>query len=351
MEESAMARRKMYWYQRYFPQNYIIREPRKGVPLMALFVFVFVLTYSPRNVHASMYLGVEFTVLIYSLVCAVIAYGAIRLLRHHRSFSASSDWNIVKEIAAIAIVLSSMAIGVYFLAFLLEEPANRWNFPTFINSFTSTVLLGSIPFFLFSLIHLNRLLPGKSMAFGNETMPGASGEPEADSEPADPPIHIHTPLKKDELALTISEFLYAVSEGNYVIFYYDRRQNEANGDDSGSGKGGRSVRTGSTTPVAHEGDPAAGRYPKAGQYRETKAGAEKTMVRIPIAKVEEQLADHPCLMRTHRAYIVNLKKVTNVSGNMTGLRLTLSGAGIEIPVSRSYTKQFRERFRQFGTGV
>jgi len=66
-----------------------------------------------------------------------------------------------------------------------------------------------------------------------------------------------------------------------------------------------------------------------------------TTYRISLTSFEKQL-DASNLQRCHRSYLVNLNKVTNVSGNAQGLRLTLTDGAIEIPVSRKYIPDIKK---------
>ena len=55
-------------------------------------------------------------------------------------------------------------------------------------------------------------------------------------------------------------------------------------------------------------------------------------------KQAEVSASAPFIVRCHRAYLVNLHRVTRVDGNSQGCRLRLEGCADEVPVSRSYVK-------------
>jgi DNA-binding LytR/AlgR family response regulator len=65
---------------------------------------------------------------------------------------------------------------------------------------------------------------------------------------------------------------------------------------------------------------------------------QKKVIRNSITDVEQQLAHIPYLARTHRAFIVNLKKIKSKKGNSLGYRLRLQGTEAEIPVSRNNTR-------------
>ena len=70
---------------------------------------------------------------------------------------------------------------------------------------------------------------------------------------------------------------------------------------------------------------------------------KKVTYRITLSTFEIQLKEASSLVRCHRSYMVNLKKVKNISGNAQGLRLELINQSEIIPVSRKYipiVKQF-----------
>ncbi|UCC43698.1 MAG: LytTR family transcriptional regulator DNA-binding domain-containing protein [Candidatus Zixiibacteriota bacterium] len=71
--------------------------------------------------------------------------------------------------------------------------------------------------------------------------------------------------------------------------------------------------------------------------------AESLFIRSSLSRIEKQLADFPHLVRCHRAYIVNIKKVKKVTGNALGLSLELESTDKPVPVARSYVRQFKQR--------
>jgi DNA-binding LytR/AlgR family response regulator len=113
-------------------------------------------------------------------------------------------------------------------------------------------------------------------------------------------IHIESQLKKEDVSFYPGQLIYAESDGNYVVFYLDI-------DDR----------------------------------------LQKKSVRNSITNIEGQLSSIPYLMRIHRAFIVNLRKVTVKKGNSLGYRLKLSGTDAEIPVSRQNTIAFDKNIRVY----
>lgn len=285
-----MESRIYIWLNRRFPQNYILRYPFRGFPILALFTFFFALLYQPLHSHQTGNLTYSETMAIYSLVAALSAMLIIRLLKIFRYFSGIEEWTLSKELLSIFLVLMGMGISIYLFAFIIEPTAPRWNISTLWDSCKNAFLVGILPFSFFTIIHLNQLPGKKTSLYGS---PSETSEIETLEER----IEIESKLKKEKLAFYPSQFLYAESDGNYVVFYLKE---------------------------------------------ETEI--RKRIIRNSISQVESQLTDQPDFFRTHRSFIVNLKKITRKEGNTSGYRLSLKGLSIAIPVSRQNVVEFDELF-------
>ena len=205
------------FFNKKYPQNYLIRNPIPGAFILFLFSFVFTLLYHPLNVHRSFYFGFEATLLLYTAACSLVAAVSIFLLRCIPFFGNAGNWNVLKEILLIYLVLQLMGLTIFFLGFMIEEPAetNRWNLATFINSSKGAFLIYLLPFAFFSLINARFLfLDFRSTVniFREE------GKQEL-------MVHIHSSLKKESLDFRADELIYAMADGNYVMFHL-YRENE-----------------------------------------------------------------------------------------------------------------------------
>lgn len=110
---------------------------------------------------------------------------------------------------------------------------------------------------------------------------------------------------KEVLEVEAADFLYAEAEGNYVKITF--------------------------RPAGQDNAPAS-----EGADREVR----KTL-RITMKQMEQAVEGCPFIVRCHRAFLVNVGRVTDVSGNSQGYRLRLEGCRDEVPVSRAYAKQVR----------
>lgn len=117
---------------------------------------------------------------------------------------------------------------------------------------------------------------------------------------SDERITIQSQLKKEVLRIVPSQLLYAESDGNYINFYLLSAE-----------------------------------------------GVKRHSIRNSISNVEQQLQSLPYMVRTHRAFIVNLNHVTGKQGNSAGYRLSVRGVDTEVPVSRQKVDSFDSLYNQF----
>lgn len=282
------------WLKKTYPQNYILRKPLIGTLIFIAFCFGFVVLYRPLQIHEARSFGLELTMAVYCLALSIPVIGVVKTLKQFRYFSKVHEWNILKELIAIVSILLAMGITVYLAGFLVELPAQRLNLSTFINSCTNTFLIGIIPFVLLALTNFRYLFvtdvtedfkPGSNPSISNQQ---------------NERVRIVSRLKKEEVSFYPEQLVYAESDGNYVVFYLKI-----------DGK------------------------------------LQKKMVRNSINDIAQQLSTITFLMRTHRAFIVNLKMIHSKKGNTLGYRLKLSGTDIEIPVSRQNTHNFDQNIKRY----
>lgn len=281
------------WLNKRYPQNIIIKNPFIGILIFLGFVICFIIIYKPLQFHESRFFNFEVTIAVYNLLVAIPLYGLVRLLKRIKFFSNSDDWTILKELLSILIILTGMGIIIYFSGFLLEVPTSRWNLPTFFSSLIYAFLIGIVPFMFFTIINYRYL-------FVEDIIKNFSAVNSSSPEKAEELVHISSQLKKEELDFYPAQLIYAESDGNYTLFYLDVEN----------------------------------------QVR-------KRIIRNSISNIEQQLSTFPFLVRTHRAFIANVKKVTSQKGNTLGYRLKLSGIDTEIPVSRQKTHDFDQIMKQY----
>jgi LytTr DNA-binding domain len=292
-----MKGRIIKWLNIRYPQNYIIKNPFTGTLIIVLFVFGFAVLYKPFNTHAARAFSYEATMAIYSLLSGIFIFLSIKILKTVEYFSNTKDWTIFKEFLSVFLVLFVLGIAIYLLGFFIETSAQRWNISTFMNSFKGAFLTGIIPLFFFTAINYPYLFSESiDLNIGNAAITGQENQPSEDL------IQISSQLKKEELSFYPSQFLYAESDGNYVVFYLSINNL-----------------------------------------------LKKEIIRNSINSIEQQLSGIPYFLRIHRAFIVNLKKVRSKQGNTLGYMIKLYETEIKIPVSRKNTKDFNKQSALYNT--
>ena len=89
---------------------------------------------------------------------------------------------------------------------------------------------------------------------------------------------------------------------------------------------------------------AVGNYVKVMQIRE---GEVKTnMLRATMKQMEDELQDYSMVVRCHRAFMVNLGQVEQISYNSRAMQLVMRHSHDTIPVSRSNVNKLKELLEQ-----
>ena len=85
---------------------------------------------------------------------------------------------------------------------------------------------------------------------------------------------------------------------------------------------------------------AVGNYVKVCQLRGNEA--HTNMLRATMKQTEDSLQAYPTIVRCHRAFMVNLGQVEQISSNSRAMRLVIRHSHDSIPVSRSNVNKLKE---------
>ncbi len=275
-----------------YPRNYLIENPVAGAVIISLFTFVFVILYKPLDARASQSLSFVATIAVYSIGTGFSVILFEWILSYIRWFSDIKEWTLVREAVSVFLILCGVGTVIWLMGFFVEAPSDRLNFSTYFDSVSRAFLLGLIPFVFFSAINYRYLMHDEA-----DQVSPVKAERNMKNSASEQQIIISSKLKKEELRFYPDQFLFAESDGNYVVFCLIK-----------------------DNVISRE------------------------MIRNSISNVEEQLKAFPHFIRTHRAFIVNLKKVIDRQGNILGYQLKLSGTGSQIPVSRNNIPKFDKVF-------
>ena len=85
---------------------------------------------------------------------------------------------------------------------------------------------------------------------------------------------------------------------------------------------------------------AVGNYVKVMSLREDEL--HTTMLRATMKQIEDTLQPYPIIVRCHRAFMVNLNQVEQISSNSRAMQLVMRHSHDAIPVSRSNVSKLKE---------
>ena len=106
-------------------------------------------------------------------------------------------------------------------------------------------------------------------------------------------IVIYSDNKKEHLTIKINNLVYITSQGNYASFFIKKDDNLL----------------------------------------------KEKILRVTLTKTEEALDDYPNIIRCHKSYIVNTNFIIDIKGNARGYLLKSKYVTLDIPVSRSFSRQ------------
>lgn len=68
-------------------------------------------------------------------------------------------------------------------------------------------------------------------------------------------------------------------------------------------------------------------------------------IRSSLKDIESVLESHTYIVHIHRAFLVNIRFITQVTGNSAGYKVELFGCDKVLPVSKSNVQLFKERLK------
>jgi len=74
-------------------------------------------------------------------------------------------------------------------------------------------------------------------------------------------------------------------------------------------------------------------------------------LRSSLKDVEETLEAFPFMVHIHRAFLVNINFITQVSGNSAGYKISLFSTDRILPVSKANVNLFREKIKELGKNL
>jgi hypothetical protein len=270
-----------------------VRDTMRSAAWLGLFVFAFLFFFRPFGITG----GRHFLLFLVTIGFGFITTSSIVILSlltrfFFKNTFKEQNWTLGLEF--LFTLLHFSFIGLFNMLY------SAWVFHFTISSELLfrfqlyTIGVGAFPIAFMIYVRFNRL----NQKFLHQALDLNRGLHQKSPHQETPAMQLTfgSELKEPDFIVAVHHFLYAESADNYVIIHY----------------------------LGNE-------------------GLKKHMLRTTLSNMEKECADHPHLLRTHRAFLVNLDQVVDFSGNAQGLRLRLKHTEAEIPVSRKMAESIRNR--------
>ncbi len=265
------------------------RELLTIATLILVFAFLFEYLFEPFLVYRPEHRYSYWIICLLHSANAVIIYLIYASVTN--PFVDVENWKLYNEIVFFLVLFFLIGSGQFFLREIIYKNPENVSLQYLLEEIRNTYLVGTVLIFIISVISLN-FLTKKNQKKAN-LMKIPSNKTELKSETI--PIKAH--LTSDHFELQPSELLCIKSDGNYLEFYLKN-----------------------------------GEKP------------QKKIKRMTLKSAEDQLSGFPFIVKTHRAYLVNIRQIEDVSGNAQGYQLNLKNLDFKVPVSRSHIDSFNQKF-------
>lgn len=199
-------------------------------------------------------------------------------------------WTVGKEAFHVLALLILIGVGNFLIRDLIYDNPWNWSFRFFFDEIRNALLVGALIILVVVPINFNRLF--KKHEQDASLLPLHH---DAQESPVRSDIFIQTRVKSDDFSLDTRALLFAKAAGNYVVLYLS--QGEA---------------------------------------------VEVLLKRLPLKVLEQQLVAYTYLVKTHRAYLVNVDRIKKVAGNAQGYRLSFDHTSETVPVARGMIPAFNK---------
>lgn len=287
-----MINRSAKLLQRSYPLPNEGNMPWQTAGIFGVFVGLFLFLFQPFGLAELNHPQKHWYILGYGLVTSFLMVLNVVLMRGSLpAWYQEESWTIGKEIAwgmgnVLVIALANWIYSVWWLNF-------AWTIDNLLFFVFATFGIGILPMSFLVLWNANRLLR-KHLAEARVLQTQQAVLP---TIPENKLLLLVADNEKDRLELPVNDLLFMRSADNYVEILY---------------RSGKEVK--------------------------------RALLRATLSRFAKQVEHQPNLMRCHRAFVVNLRRIEGFSGDSQGYKLKMEGSDDQVSVSRRYIPPFRERF-------
>ncbi|MCH3881348.1 MULTISPECIES: LytTR family DNA-binding domain-containing protein [Tenacibaculum] len=257
---------------------------------IGLFVFIFLYVFKPFNL-----VSLEGLLLKYTSAIGLIAFFGVFFVLYipaliFKNYFNEDNWTIGRNLLLIIVGILFNGILIWYITSYIKSSENFENLDllTFLKY---TYLVGTIPVVFFIFIN-EKNVREKREKRAQDINKYNKEKRELKKKELDLKTEIFSENKKESISFNINDLVYITSQGNYASLFLKKDEE-----------------------------------------------IKEKILRVTLNKVEEKLKVYPNIIRCHKSYIVNSNFVIDIEGNARGYLLKSDIIPINIPVSRSFSKQ------------
>lgn len=263
--------------------------------VLAILTFAFTFAFEPFVVFAPEHkMNFFWICAVHGLVPGVVSYLFFSMVNWKGVVE--ENWTISHELTHIFLLLLGVGVGNFVIRDLIYDNPQNWSIRFLFEELRNALLVGGLIFFTVLSINFNRLLNKNKQVAAQLRSPQ---QPAASEQPAASMVAITAQVKTDHFVLDVEKILFVRSAGNYVEFYL-----------------------------------------------KSEAFPDILLKRLSMKELEAQLAHFPYLLKTHRAYLVNLRSIKKVMGNAQGYTLAFEGTKETAVVARGNIGLFNRTLKK-----
>lgn len=286
------------WLNKPFPFYESYRQ-KILIPLLpTLFVMTGILILSWTNNYNILWKQINSVLTYGSIVLFITLTLSLVLPAIFPKIFDAEKWNVLKTLAFILLTIITIGLVITLIAYNLNNPKDL-NFL----SFFVAILIRSITLSFFPIIiivfYFEGVLHKKNNLMAVKIIDEINKEKYSKKQ-ADRITLTFARNTKDEIQIAENDLIYIKAEGNYCKFFY-----------------------------------------------ETNSAVLQKLIRINMREVESCLKKSNNFLRCHKSYIVNLPKISNVTGNARGYLFHIEHSENKIPGSRNLSKSVINDIKSF----
>lgn len=258
---------------------------------IGLFVFLFLYIFKPFYL-----VSLENVLLQYTAGIGITTFFGVFFFLYipaliFKDYFNEDNWTIGRNLFLIIIGILLTGILIWSLGNVFKNQYNLKNI-SLVRFLFYTYLVGTLPVVFFIFINEKNVREKREKRAKNiNKYKKEKLEKKIKKLPTN--VVIVSDNKKESINFNIDDLVYITSQGNYASFF----------------------------------------------LRINKEGLKEKILRVTLSKINTSLKNYSNIIRCHKSYIVNINYINDITGNARGYILKSEIISINIPVSRSFSKE------------